>query len=104
MKICDEMIKLRKMLDDKGIQWEDKSTIIPETVIDEIMAKCKVERRYADTSMHRTHFTVKDTFFSVIYGYGSYGYNSGLLECMIDDNEPIGCLTANEVISRMEEL
>ena len=57
MKMCDEMMKLRKALDEKGVQWEDKSTICPEEHILKVMRKCRVSRKYADTSMWRTHFS-----------------------------------------------
>lgn len=104
MKICDEMVKLRNALDEKGVQWEDKSTIYPENKIQEIMSRCNVSRKYADASMWRTHFTYKGYFFSVIYGYGSYGYYDNKLECMIGGEEPEGGMTAEDVLKRMEEL
>lgn len=104
MKMCDEMIKLRKALDEKGVQWEDKSTIYPEELILKVMRECNVSRKYADTSMWRTHFTYKGYFFSVIYGYGSYGYYDGKLECMVGGEEPEGSMTAEDVLKRMGEL
>lgn len=103
MKICDEMKKLRNMLDKKGVQWVDVSSILTEAVINRIMRECNVSREWADSSMWRTHFTYKGYFFSVIYGYGSYGNESGLLECMIGGEEPEGGLTANDVLKLMEE-
>lgn len=102
MKICDEMIKLRKALDEKGVQWKDKSMICPEEHILKVMRECNVSRKYADCSMWRTHFTYKGYFYSVIYGYGSYGYEKGLLECMAGGEEPEGELTANDVLKLME--
>lgn len=36
--------------------------------------------------------------FSVIFGYGTYGYESGLLEVMTDHSEPTGWLTADEAV------
>lgn len=93
MKICEEMIKLRDWLDEKGIAWHDVSTIS------------------ADFTIHRTHFNFKGYEVSVINGYGSYGgydrhdkINHGALEMMIDDREPIGWLSAENVIQKLEEL
>lgn len=103
MKICDEMIKLRKALDEKGVKWEDKSTIYPDDEIRDTMRKLNVSREYADCSMFRTHFTYKGYFFSVIYGYGSYGHYDGKLECMVGGKEPVGSMTAEDVLKLMEE-
>ena len=104
MKMCDEMIKLRNALDEKGVQWEDKSTIYPDDEIRDTMRKLNVSRECADCSMFRTHFSYRGYFFSVIYGYGSYGYYDGKLECMVGGEEPEGSMTAEDVLRRMEEL
>ena len=104
MKMCDEMIKLRNALDEKGVQWEDKSTIYPDYEIRYTMRKLNVSRECADSSMWRTHFSYKGYFFSVIYGYGAYGYYDGKLECMVGGEEPEGSMTAEDVLKRMEEL
>lgn len=102
MMICDEMIKLRQALDEKGVKWEDKSTICLEEHILEVIRKRNVSRKYADTSMWRTHFTYNGYFYSVIYGYGSYGYYDGKLECMVGGKEPVGSMTANDILDLME--
>ena len=95
LAVCKEMKKLRKWLDENNIEWEDVSTDWPFYNI------C------------RTHFYVNEYFFSVIHGYGSYGgkryyvdgfKDLGLLECMINGNEPEGCLTAEDVIERIKEI
>lgn len=90
--MCDEMIKLRSILDERGVKWADKS----------------------DKGMYpidRTHFYWKGYFVSVINGFGTYGgfssfnpINNGLLEVMIGESEPIGCLTADEVIQKIDEV
>ncbi len=113
MKMCEEMTKLRQTLTDKGIEWIDKSTIkIADEIqkLMEIMPDVNVD--YLDTSMYRTHFDYKGTRWSVINGYGSYGgydpidgKNEGLLELLIDGtegNEPIGNLTADDILNYME--
>ena len=91
MTVCKEMKKLRKYLTEHEIEWWDDSSI---------------------SSLHwmvRTKFHYKGREFSVINGVGSYGgcvtvdcKNVGLLECMIDGREPIGHLTAKEVIDKIE--
>ena len=92
MKICEEMIKFRKYLDDKGIEWKDKST---EDFFDDI--------KY-DYTIHRTHFYHNGNLVSVINGQGTYGgvdfdgNNRGLLEVMIGDDEPEGYLSCEQAI------
>ena len=112
MQMCKEMIKLRQELDRKGIKWRDVSSITPEILIDEMVSK-GIDRLYADTTMFRTHFEYGGYKYSVVYGYGSYGgkdaftgHDGGLLECMTEafnGGEPVGCLTAAEVLNIMEQ-
>ena len=112
MKICDEMIKLRDKLDKRGIKWKDVSEITPESIIEKMIAK-GVDRKYADTTIFRTHFEHGDYKYSVIYGFGTYGgvdvlsgHDFGLLECMtekVNNGEPLGCLTAGDVINIIDD-
>lgn len=88
---CEEMLKLRKTLDDLGIEWYDCS---------ESTGFCPI---------NRTHFKFKGHEFSVINGFGTYGglnifnnKNLGLLEMMIDTRDPIGYLTAEDIIKRIK--
>ncbi len=88
--MCREMKKLRKYLTDNGIKWEDDTSL---------------SARYW---MVRTRFEYGGREFSVINGVGSFGgcatfesKNLGKLELMIDGHEPIGYLTAQEVIDKM---
>ena len=107
MTMCDEMQKLRDMLDNRGINWRDASSITSQEHIMQLI-RAGIDRNYADTTMWRTHFEVDDYNYSVINGYGSYGgyvpftgHNLGLLECMTDrvnGGEPVGNLTADEVM------
>ena len=95
MKICEEMSKLRQYLDDKGIEWVDASS-------NDSLWIC------------RTHFELNGLRWSVVNGYGTYGgirifdeNNQGLLELMtnsVNNGEPIGWLTADNVIGYIEEL
>lgn len=92
--MCEEMIKLRKWLDEHGIEWRDDSYTYDD-----------------DFFIHRTKFTVGDRDFSVINGRGTYGgfnsmssYNQGLLEMWINEKgEPTGFLTAEDVIAKVGE-
>lgn len=105
MRLCKEMIKLRHLLTNMGIDWCDESTIIPEEYINLMETQTKLGREFLDSTIFRTHFEVDGTHYSVINGYGTYGgfiphqnKNYGLLECMVGDNEPIGWLSADDVI------
>ena len=99
MKICEEMQKLRNYLDEKNIEWRDDTKEYSETV-----------------KIARTHFEYNDKFVSVINGFGTYGgwhgsnypamteeQNLGLLEVMIDGEEPVGWLKAEDVMKEIEK-
>ena len=103
MKFPNEMQKLRTMLTEMGIKWQDKSAIYPENKICEIMNMYNVSREIADVSIYRTHFYVGDYHYSVICGYNTYGGEKGLLEMMVDDEDPTGWLTAEDIIGRIQE-
>ena len=95
MEVANQMQQLRAYLDNRGIAWIDKSDDFDSLWI------C------------RTHFEFMNYNWSVINGYGTYGginagckYNNGLLELMVscvNGGEPIGDLTANDIISIMEK-
>lgn len=80
-----EMVKLRQMLDEEGIEWKDCSD--------------PAEKLY---HIDRTHFWNRKFHWSVIHGYGTYGAypeDQGLLELMSDavnEGNPIGYLTAEQ--------
>lgn len=93
--MCEEMIKLRQMLDDRGIKWKDVSGGYPQSIF----------------YINRTHFTFDEIDYSVINGYGTYGgygsfdhVNMGLLELMgegVNNGDPLGWLTAEEVLKEV---
>ena len=92
--MCNEMIKLRQMLNDRGIKWEDASTVYYQFKF----------------YIHRTHFTFNGIDYSVINGSGTYGgyisfgHNEGLLELMggeINGGYPVGWLTAEQVLKEV---
>ena len=96
-EICPEMLKLRDMLDEMNIDWEDDSDPITPTTIE-----CRI---------YRTHFYHNGDDYSVIYGYGTYGGwnrflekgDPQLLELMINKGEPTGGYTADDIINIMKE-
>ena len=110
MKICEEMVKLREELDKRNIAWVDKSDIYSKERIEMLKSKGFTEEQ-SDLTMYRTHFTYKDHFYSVIFGYGSYGGTNPItsevsgdkLELMIDDNNPQGWLTAEDVLNIIDK-
>ena len=107
MELCEEMKKLRKLLTEKGIEWHDESTIYTEDFIGMIKSTMPY---FVDNSIYRTHFDIDGIHYSVINGFGTYGgfdlierKNYGLLECMIDDNEPVGWLSANNIMDMISK-
>lgn len=78
----EEMKKLRDMLNNRHITWTDHSDLSGVLPI------------------IRTWFEYGGIQWSCVYGRGSYGYADGLLElwALNQHEEPIGYLTANEVI------
>ena len=99
MEICKEMIKLRKGLDEREIVWIDAS---------ETYGNDKIKALGIDITKYRTQFTAYGVWFSVIYGHGTYGNTSGLLECMsnaVDESgEPKGSMTADEILEVIDGL
>lgn len=93
MTICDEMKKLRSILDMYGIKWEDASE------------QFESHTPEFDVWICRTWFEINGILFSAINGFGTYGGyndmrnigNKGLLELMYED-EPDGYLSAVEVM------
>ena len=71
-----EFEALRGMLDSEGIEWHDNS----------------------DEVFHRTQGEHKGRRFSAIFGYGSYGHERGYLEVRMDEDEPVGWLTATDAL------
>ena len=115
-QMCEEMSKLRKMLDEAGIKWKDVSTIASDRLIKEECIATGMDEFRVDTTVYRTHFEHEGYYFSVIYGYSTYGggdplsgHDPKLLECMTEKangGEPQGWLTAEQVMSivNMEEV
>jgi hypothetical protein len=103
MIVCEEMKKLRQMLDEKGIEWHDASDVMSEDK-DWPMWIC------------RTHFEYKGVKISVVNGFGTYGgwyganpgttekENMGLLEIMIVGKVIRGWLKAEDVMEILGEI
>ena len=86
----DEMIKLRKELDKLGIPWEDRSEVGKGMI-----------------GIYRTHFYIGGNLWSVVIGRGTYGQEVGALELMtsaINGGEPVGWLSAENVIEKVKEV
>lgn len=88
MKVTNEMQLLRDKLDEMNVKWTDAS-------------EC-----YEDLGITRTWFRDKEgTKWSAIHGYGTMGgyggtrADEGLLEIWNRKSEPIGYLTAEQVIT-----
>lgn len=95
--ICKEMQALRDWLDGHGIAWQDRSDPSEKFTGD-----------FYGTA--RTKFKIGSTEYSVINGFGTFGGHNGydlkdqgLLELMIDWSEPIGYLTATDIIKMIGE-
>ena len=94
--MTEQMIKLRQMLTEKGIEYVDHSD--PEGY------KLHIDRTHFMIETPKTHF------FSVVHGvatYGGinlYGNDRGYLECQIDHKEPKGWLTAEDVMKLIDEV
>ena len=110
-QMCDEMKKLRKYLNDNKIKWRDFSRITTQDEFNCAVAY-GIDPQFADVTIYRTLFSLYDYNWSVISGYGSYGgfsplngKDGGLLECMtgcINGGEPVGCLSAADVIKMIK--
>lgn len=87
----EEMEKLRDALFEKAIEWVDATQNIDKGF------------PFLDLTIYRTHWWVDGHNYSAISGYGTFGGDKGLLELMIDGNEPIGSLTATEVMRMIED-
>ena len=89
--MTEEMVKLRKMLDEKNIVYLDKSDPLDWPI-----------------RIDRTHFFYNKNFYSVVHGYGTYGGISiygkdhKLLEVQIGNHEPVGFKTADDVMKMLE--
>ena len=84
----EEMIKLRNVLNSKKLEWLDRTE--------------KPSFSLLDLTIYRTWFIYKGKEWLIVSGYGTYGGEEGLLEVMVDDYNPMGSLTAQEVIMLMD--
>ena len=93
----EEMEKLRKALDEAGIEWTDHSALEP----------------ISNKALTRTRFFVDGKLWSVVHGRGTYGgidwndKDHGLLEAWqiggegSKEEEPEGWLTAEQVLQKV---
>lgn len=104
IKYCDEMQKLCKKLDEYGIKWSDRSTRYKNVNGKETFTIERIVIIYQQDDKYRDF----NTCVSVIHGYCTYGgidpitgEDDGLLEMMINYNEPRGYLRANDVFEEI---
>lgn len=90
MIVCEEMKKLRQMLDEKNIPWHDASDVMSGSK-DWPMWIC------------RTHFEYNGLKISVVNGFGTYGGWDGANSGMTEDNEPVGWLKAEDIMKILGE-
>lgn len=90
-----EMQKLRDYLTAHNIPWRDDSEPNQEKI--EAFGK-QIE------PIVRTKFELYGNEWSVVYGFGTYGYQQGLLGCWIRGYgaDPDGWLTADDIIRVIE--
>lgn len=91
--VVEEMIELRKLLDEYKIEWHDASD---------------PEEMRKDGGIDRTHFYHRGFKWSIVNGFGTYGgisfrhgINQGKLELAsnaVNCGDPIGHLTAKDCI------
>lgn len=82
----DVMNAFREILTAAGIQWKNE------------------DAKFDAYPIYRTHFTIDGKHFSVIIGFGSYGFEDYKLEMWAkNDPEPIGHLTITEAWELIKE-
>lgn len=79
---CAEMVKLRRMLTEMGVNWKDRSDHDENPMV------------------YRTYYKSGKKRVSVIWGFYTYGNEKGLLEAWDFEGEPYGCLTAERVLEK----
>lgn len=106
--LCDEMIKLREMLDEKGISWTDRSTVVSDDDLQRLK-RIEIQECFIDTSIYRTVFHYNGVRCSVVNGYGTYGgyspfkgTNAGKLELMFGDEVLCEAFTAEGIFEYIE--
>lgn len=80
---CEELVRLRGLLDAEGIGWADHS-------------------REESPHIWRIHAADGDPYFSAICGAGTYGSERGLLELWFGEGEPTGYLSAEEALAEIK--
>lgn len=86
----EEMILLRNALTSRGVEWQNESDNLDRSF------------PFLNLIMYRTSFKWKNKRYSVICGYGTLGGTKGLLELHKGNDDPVGSLTAVEVLERMD--
>ena len=87
----EQMTLLRNALDARKIEWLDDSDDLDRSF------------PFLNMTIYRTKYVFKNRIWSVICGVGTFGADYGLLELMIDNNEPIGSLSASTILGMMDD-
>lgn len=82
----DEMRELRTLLTAKGVEWQDESDDFDRSF------------PFLDLTIYRTRFKYNGHEYVVSSGLGTLGGDWGLLEMRVDNNNPVGSLSANSII------
>lgn len=111
-----EMTKLEDLLKKEIIPFtkiENFETMLPEEEFPLLEEKKENEdfKKYPDfyccrngIQRNQIRLFTKNHDFSIICHYGSWGYKEGLLEMRVDQDDPEGYLTAEEVFEKIKLL
>jgi hypothetical protein len=107
MEMCEEMKELRDWLTKHRIEYRDDSTIYSHEFVLKSIER-GVPENMADESIFKTKFEIDDVYYSVSYGYCTYGGIDPFtgdeklleLECSVVNNcLPQGWFKASDIIS-----
>ena len=87
----DEMLSLRRALDARGVTWQNLTDNLDRSF------------PFLNLIIYRTRWEHNGHIYAVRCGLGSLGGDKGLLELTVDDELPVGSLTAVDIINRMDE-
>lgn len=87
----EEMYLLRNALTARQIEWVNESDNLDRSF------------PFLNLIIYRTKWIYNGHKYSVLSGYGTWGGEQGLLEMIVDNEEPQGSLTALDVLTFMDK-